>query len=57
MSKTFRHTGNTKKQGESRVHSQHHRFDGHKLAAMVNHQYDIRHVNPATITRTGQRHK
>ena len=45
------------KPSESREHSVNHRFDGHKLAAGVNHNFDMRHASPVNIPRTGQRHK
>lgn len=56
MSRTFRHRNEHSKNEESRSRSRHHRYDGHKLATMVNHAHLERHSHPV-ILRTGTRGK
>ena len=57
MARTYRFH-NQLNSNEGRAHTKHHRFDGHKLAAGVNHNYDMRHGSGAVnIPRSGKRHK
>lgn len=55
MSKTYVYKGARKV--ESREHATHHRYDGHKMAAQVNHTNFERYAHTPTIERRGTRGK
>lgn len=56
MSRTIRHRHEHGKTEESRTHSQYHKFDGHKQAALVNHLHLERNAGQLGTRRFG-RHK
>lgn len=54
MSRTIRHRHDHGKDEESRTRSHHHRYDGHKQAALVNHQHLERNAGQVGTRRLGR---
>ncbi len=54
VSRTFRHRNEHGKQQESRTHSQGHKYDGHKQAAMVNLAHLERNAGQIGTRRSGR---